>query len=179
MSPRPVLHKLLNHILNINLRRADRYLWKNSLSNAMKWNEKDLFLLPPPVNACLEISVGHLSKITALTSCHKRHSSYSEPSINVQFSDKSRISISTGRKVTAGRGAEGTWRLWLRCSLDINAFALYWHVTTDFWSMQKRSKSIDWNVAVKVFRSPKRCDLGVFKVKATVFYGTFRCLMPQ
>lgn len=64
--------------------------------------EKAPFLLPPPVNACLQISaVGHLSKITALTSRHKQRRSYSEPSINVQFSDKARISISTGRSQSA------------------------------------------------------------------------------
>lgn len=141
--------------------------------------EKDLFLLPPPVSACLQISVGHLSKITALTSCHKRQSSYSEPSINVQFSDKSRISISLGRKVTVCRGAEASWKQCLRCSLDINTCALYWHTTTDFRSMRKHNKSMGWNVAVKVFSSSKRCDLEAVKNKSHCFYGTFWCLMPQ
>lgn len=137
--------------------------------------EEDLPLLRPPVSAGLQISAGHLSKITALTSRHKRQSSYSEPSINVQFSDKSRISISTGRKVTVCRGAQGEeWKQCLPCSLDINTCA-----QQPTWG--RCENTINRCVEMWLWRysaAPKGARL-FQKIKAVVFYGTFWCLMPQ
>lgn len=186
MLPRPVLRKLpkaMAHIwIEIKAGRINTY-GKPSIflvihSKMHIRREKDLPLLPPAVNACLQIPVGHLSKITALTSCHKRQSSYSEPSINVQFSDKSRISISTGRSQSAEEqrrvGNSGSVVLWIsipvhsigtrqqpsaRCENTINQWVEMWQ-----WRYLAAQKGV---------------TSGLFKIKVAVFNGTFWCLMPQ